>query len=86
MTSRYRGEDEELPSARLPIRDNDLYIALAIGARFSPMLCRLLNRLGGANLTVCPHCLIDDFVHFEGCPIDEAITMGAEEARDLSEE
>lgn len=27
----------------------------------------LLSRSGFANLTVCPRCRVDDFIHVEGC-------------------
>lgn len=30
-------------------------------------LVHWLNRNGFANLTVCPVCHVDDFVHVEGC-------------------
>jgi hypothetical protein len=26
------------------------------------------------NLTVCPECHVDDFVHVEGCKLDKEIT------------
>jgi len=35
-------------------------------------LCDVLNRNGGCNITVCPHCSVDDFMHIEKCElIDE---------------
>jgi hypothetical protein len=32
-------------------------------------LAVVLNRNGAANLTVCPRCRVDDFVHVEGCQL-----------------
>jgi hypothetical protein len=32
-------------------------------------LTGILNRNGSANLTVCPHCHVDDFTHVEGCDL-----------------
>lgn len=34
-----------------------------------------LNRNGFCNLTVCPTCHTDDFVHVEGCSMAETIEM-----------
>jgi len=36
-------------------------------ARKNPSLCGVLNLEGAANLTVCPECRIDDFIHSEDC-------------------
>lgn len=30
-----------------------------------------LNKRGYANLTVCPYCRVDDFVHVEGCELSK---------------
>lgn len=30
---------------------------------------KFLNSNGYANLTVCPECRVDDFVHVEGCKL-----------------
>ena len=32
-------------------------------------LAGVLSRNGAANLTVCPRCRVDDFVHVEGCAL-----------------
>ena len=32
-------------------------------------LTQILNNNGVANLTVCPVCKIDDFIHVEDCPL-----------------
>lgn len=33
------------------------------------ILCGILNRNGMANVTVCPICRVDDFIHIEGCKL-----------------
>ena len=33
------------------------------------VLYKILNDNGAANLTVCPSCKVDDFVHVVGCPL-----------------
>lgn len=33
---------------------------------------KFLNSKGYANLTVCPKCRIDDFIHVEGCPLNSS--------------
>lgn len=35
-----------------------------------------------ANLTVCPECRIDDFVHVEGCTLDHLIATSTDQIRD----
>ena len=41
-------------------------VALRVGEN---KVRNMLNQNGGANLTVCPECREDDFVHVEGCKI-----------------
>ena len=36
-------------------------------------LTQILNNNGAANLTVCPVCKIDDFIHVEDCPLQPSI-------------
>lgn len=44
------------------------YIVLQRVARLTDWkLETLLNQNGGANMTVCPWCRVDDFTHVEGC-------------------
>lgn len=57
----------------LPAWNTELYLALAVGDRFSGDLNEQLNRNGGASLTVCPECMVDDFVHVEGCTVAKRI-------------
>ncbi len=39
-------------------------------------LHEVLNESGLCNFTVCPECMIDDFIHVEGCSIREEIING----------
>ena len=39
-------------------------------------ICAWLNANGCCNLTVCPACHVDDFVHVEGCPVVACIAQG----------
>ncbi len=46
-----------------------------------------LNSNGFSNLTVCPHCRVDDFTHVEGCLLGKGIdTMARMIAGDLERE
>lgn len=44
-------------------------LALADAESSNDALLKWLNRNGFCNLTVCPECHVDDFVHVEGCGI-----------------
>ena len=46
-----------------------VYLALALADWKEPgdELLNWLNNNGFCNLTVCPECHVDDFVHVEGC-------------------
>ena len=49
------------------------YIKLGYLAVLEPQLARILNENGGANITCCPECRVDDFVHVEGCSVGKAV-------------
>lgn len=48
-----------------------VYIALEALSASVPNLHTYLNESGYAALTVCPHCMVDDFVHVEGCQLSK---------------
>lgn len=43
--------------------DEKLYIFLAVLDNY------FINPPAGSNVSVCPQCHVDDFVHIEGCPV-----------------
>ena len=43
-------------------------------------LCAVLSQNGAANLTVCPECHIDDFMHVDACPVPIRIEHEMQEA------
>ena len=54
----------------------DVYLALAREDRIQDdnKMLDWLNANGFCNLTVCPECHTDDFVHVEGCSLDILLT------------
>jgi len=46
-----------------------LYLILQDLQEKQPELCGWLSDNGYTNLTVCPRCKVDDFVHVEGCKL-----------------
>jgi len=46
-----------------------LYLMLQDLQEKHPELCGWLSDNGYTNLTVCPRCKVDDFVHVEGCKL-----------------
>lgn len=46
-----------------------LYLMLQELQDIKPELCGWLSSNGYTNLTVCPRCKVDDFVHVEGCKL-----------------
>lgn len=52
-----------------------IYLALAMADLAEPddNIVNWLNRNGFCNLTVCPLCHVDDFVHVEGCQAGLAV-------------
>ena len=63
----------EIGLSCLPVEHKPLYLALATADYFVPGLHRELNKAGGACLTGCPHCHVDDFCHVEGCKIADEV-------------
>ena len=53
--------------------DEEVYLALEKLdiEQFDTALSHFLNSKGYANLTVCPCCRVDDFVHVESCELYE---------------
>lgn len=51
------------------LNDRDYAILEFLDVMLSGELRRILNRYGAARLTGCPKCLVDDFIHIEGCPL-----------------
>ena len=61
------------------LRDNpDLfrqaYMIIATLERKNPNIIKIVNAYC-PNLSVCPECQIDDFVHMEGCKIDKELEV-----------
>jgi len=56
-----------------------IYIALAMADQQEPgdELPNWLNANGFANLTCCPECHVDDFVHVEGCTLGNRLDEAA---------
>jgi hypothetical protein len=52
-----------------------IYLALATanGLRVGNEVVDWLNANGFANMTCCPMCHVDDFVHVEGCKLAKAV-------------
>jgi len=55
----------------------DDYLILIEAVDHFPDLEGVLNRNGGANMTVCPECHVDDFTHVEGCTLAAEVRQGA---------
>lgn len=55
-----------------------IYQSLAVLDYYSPNddVVKWLNANGFCNLTVCPECHVDDFVHIEGCKINQRLETG----------
>lgn len=51
------------------------YIELSLINEVHDNLVSILCRSGATNLTCCPECSIDDFIHVEGCSIDEEVKV-----------
>lgn len=54
-------------------------IRLGILSVIDPQLHRILNDNGGANITCCPECSVDDFVHVEGCSVGAEVDKRTED-------
>jgi hypothetical protein len=54
----------------MSVRD---YMLLSIANEEYNYLCRILNRNGAANMTVCPECGCDDFTHVESCSLGKTL-------------
>ena len=53
-----------------------IYFALASAGMMTGSqdeVCSWLNNNGFCNLTCCPNCHVDDFVHVEGCILGDAL-------------
>jgi hypothetical protein len=52
-----------------------VYVALAMAHANEPddVVVNWLNRNGFPNLTCCPECTSDDFIHVEGCTVAAAL-------------
>lgn len=48
-------------------QEKDYLLLQKVDVEFSGGFSAILNRGEAANLTVCPRCHVDDFVHVEGC-------------------
>lgn len=50
----------------------EIYLALEkLDIETDCEVSRFLNKNGYPNLTCCPNCHVDDFVHVEGCKFSE---------------
>lgn len=64
-------EEEKLIGRYLTIEEN-IYLSLeACDIINAYEVSRILNGKGYANLTVCPCCHVDDFVHVESCELSK---------------
>ena len=53
------------------LNDEELkyYALFMLNMKYDDHIGVLLNKRGNPNLTVCPYCRVDDFVHVESCKI-----------------
>jgi hypothetical protein len=57
----------------------DEYKKLFALNEIDPSLAGILSLNGAANLTVCPECLVDDFVHVQGCCVGNELDPDEDE-------
>lgn len=61
-----------------------IYFVLACADSNGSDVVNWLNRNGFCNLTVCPECHVDDFVHVENCVLGELLHSAEAEHMGLS--
>ena len=65
----YEATRKHFGKARFHEVERKIYRALQKANEKDQAINTWLNFAGYANLTVCPECRVDDFVHVEGCKL-----------------